>query len=787
MSFADVRADGASLGTIHGLTPASGGMLIASHSGLFRATGTALDRVPGGPEQRVFFAAPEPDGGMLVGLSGVVRQIGRSGTRALSLAAYGDGVIPKLHLRGCGGAWIATTAGLLRLTEGRYVRYNKLDGLRFAATWAIHESRRGGLWVGGQGGVARFTNGRFEELASAAREPAERVVTTLLEDSAGRLWTATRTGLTWTDLASSRTARVLEAMVLALAEAPDDTIWIGGLSGLHSFRAGRLERHGEPEGIARVRGLLVSARHGLVVGTEQGVFVTSSGARAFERFDGPVFAEGRRVGALFEEDNGDVWVGYLGDGLARYVAARSAWTLYTERDGLLSNTVYGVRVGRDGRIWIATQKGVLRVDRVAFDRVDRQTANAPTADAAARARPPASADEDATPALDPDIVVSITGREPGASAGYCCNGGSGSSVLLASDGSLWLPTLDGVLHIDTNQALATRSAPPTILVSMRHGTRTRAFGPSQRVDVPANERDLEFIFTAPTFDQPGLTRFRYRLDGYDEEWKEVRGRRSVSYTNLPAGDYTFRVSTGAGEADAAGGEASWPFAILPRVTETWWFYALLAPVILGAVYGVVAVRLRRLEQQRARLERLVAERTTQLKDANEELGRMNVRLQEQSHTDPLTQLWNRRYLSDRIERDLAQVARLREKKGSEDLSVVFVLIDLDHFKPINDVHGHEVGDEVLAETARRLKGVARDTDYVVRWGGEEFLLVVCFSPADKAPRIAERVMGALWSKPFAVTDNSPLALTGSVGFSLFPFGAAGAPAARHDPRDWQSV
>ncbi len=108
-------------------------------------------------------------------------------------------------------------------------------------------------------------------------------------------------------------------------------------------------------------------------------------------------------------------------------------------------------------------------------------------------------------------------------------------------------------------------------------------------------------------------------------------------------------------------------------------------------------------------------------------------------------------------------------------------------KQINDVHGHEAGDRVLAETARRLKGVARDTDYVIRWGGEEFLLVVCFSPADMAPRIAERVMRALWREPFAVTGNSPLTLTGSVGFSLFPFGAAGASAARHDPRDWQSV
>lgn len=868
-SFAEVRAGDSGLGAIHGLTRVPGGMLIAGDSGLLRATGATLDRVPGVPERQVFFAAPEPDGSMLVGLPGVIRRIASSRTRDYALGAYGDDVIPKLRLQECGAEWIATTVGLFRLdenglsrfdplarrnvndlycdpagtlwvgtgsgiyrirdgavveaveneevlphplvsaflkgtdgglwmgtltgglyrlTEGRYIRYDKLDGLPFASAWAVRESRGGGYWIGGQGGVARFRNGRFERVPGLERQRAESVVATLLEDRAGQLWTGTRSGLTSTDPVSGRTTRVLEGMVPALAEAPDGTIWIGGLSGLHSFRSGRLERHGRQEGIDRVRGILVSRRYGLVVGTEQGVFVrpeTSSRASAFERFDGSVFGEGRRVGALFEEENGDLWVGYLGDGLARYVASRRAWSLYTERDGLLSNIINGMRVGADGRLWISSQKGVLRIGRAAFDRLDARTVQARTADAAARIRP--MAPPDGPSALDPDVVISIGGRETGSSPGYCCNGGGGSAIAQASDGSLWLPTLDGVLRIDTRQPLPIRPSPPAVLVSLRYGARGHAFDPRQRVEVPASGRDLELAFTAPTFDQPALTRFRYRLDGYDDEWKEVRGRRTVSYTNLPAGAYTFRVRTGTGEQDNRGTEASWSFTILPRFTETWWLYGVLAPVILGSAYGVHIVRLRRLEQQRARLEQLVAERTAQLNAANEELARVNLRLQEQSHTDPLTGLWNRRYLSDRIERDLQQIDRLRARPGSGDLSIVFALIDIDHFKQINDVHGHEAGDRVLVETARRLKGVARDTDYVVRWGGEEFLFVVCFIPADQAPRIAERAMRALWSAPFMLDEGVSLPLTGSLGFSLFPFGPPDATGRRHDPRVWQDV
>ena len=109
---------------------------------------------------------------------------------------------------------------------------------------------------------------------------------------------------------------------------------------------------------------------------------------------------------------------------------------------------------------------------------------------------------------------------------------------------------------------------------------------------------------------------------------------------------------------------------------------------------------------------------------NRELRRTNVVLQEASLTDPLTGLRNRRYFSETIEFDVSQTLRSHadgHDRHTRDL--VFYLIDADNFKEVNDRYGHDVGDQVLIEMARRLSSSIRHSDVLVRWGGEEFLIV----------------------------------------------------------------
>lgn len=153
-------------------------------------------------------------------------------------------------------------------------------------------------------------------------------------------------------------------------------------------------------------------------------------------------------------------------------------------------------------------------------------------------------------------------------------------------------------------------------------------------------------------------------------------------------------------------------------------------------------------------------------------------LAEVSVTDPLTGLRNRRYLIDRIDDDAALSLDPRANPGD----LLFFMIDLDHFKAVNDRHGHARGDAVLVEFARRLRLVFRASDHLVRWGGEEFLVVVRFEARTRAEDLAERVRATLAHEEIQLADGTRIAATCSIGFACFPF-LAGYPAALR----WQDV
>ncbi|MCV2351685.1 diguanylate cyclase [Paucibacter sp. Y2R2-4] len=146
-----------------------------------------------------------------------------------------------------------------------------------------------------------------------------------------------------------------------------------------------------------------------------------------------------------------------------------------------------------------------------------------------------------------------------------------------------------------------------------------------------------------------------------------------------------------------------------------------------------------------------------IRKTNESLAHSNAALRKQSERDPLTGLSNRRHFQAAIKR-LADQGKL---------SGTVFLIDIDHFKRINDVHGHAAGDTVLVDIAKRLRATLREDDLVVRWGGEEFLIVVETTDPNYANVLAQRLLDQIGEQP--VTHGAlHIAITASIGFATFP-------------------
>lgn len=187
-----------------------------------------------------------------------------------------------------------------------------------------------------------------------------------------------------------------------------------------------------------------------------------------------------------------------------------------------------------------------------------------------------------------------------------------------------------------------------------------------------------------------------------------------------------------------------------------------------------------------RLSRQNLEEMSRLKDELEnkehslrwhslELQRKNLELQQISFTDSLTGVWNRRYLEEILTAEAEQVLRNYQRARGSDIrkmdhrDLVFIMVDMDFFKEVNDLHGHPAGDRLLQLVAQRLSTVVRKSDVLVRWGGEEFLIMSRSTDPSGTPAFCKRVLEIISSEAFDLGHGIMVRKTCSIGWAAYPW------------------
>ncbi len=634
-----------------------------------------------------------------------------------------------------GDIWVGTGAhGVIRLWNNHVAWFGRSAGLKGQLLTSVYRDHDGSMLVAGRTGVYRYDGGRFR-LLHGASDLANPLAHGVLRTQDGQLWIATVAGLA---IMRSGNAVALPKALAPLArlniynlrQDSDGTIWIATGDGLFRYRAGKLHRLGASDGLEPrlVRSTLRTREGVLWAATAGGAYRRSGGRFQQVCVDGHLE---HTVADIAEGNDGAVWITAASGALFEYRGGRCARVKLGHRP--LAGSLYAVVPDASGHLWLTNARGVYRVSIKDVRRA-------------------AAAD---TPLVPARVIQSADGERK-----IHPVGGTTQSALLTPDGDLWVPTVEGAVMLDTRRHPSADDTPPVVIegVSRRSGVTAVTPGTS-RIALPPGGGDIGISYASLNYREPGATRFEYRLSGYDKHWVDAGTRREALYTHLPPGQYRFVVrSVAAPGATAA--TATLELTLAPLFYQTWWFRVLVALLVLGCLYAIYALSMRRARARQALLQQLVDARTAALREAN-------AKLQKVSMTDPLTGLKNRRYFMQVIDSGHAR-PQPDTRKDTRRTRTLLLMLDVDDFKAVNDNQGHQAGDVVLRQMGALLSRQVRAGDSVIRWGGEEFLIVAQTMDFDGARVMAEKLRAAVAGHRFDAGDGVTVRCTCSIGFCAFP-------------------
>jgi diguanylate cyclase (GGDEF)-like protein len=767
-----------------------------TREGIMRLAGKSLQPVPGGEvfrDRRVDLILPA-DGGLLVSVRGeglFVLKEGRAGPFAPEASRW---TAEKRLIDGgrlADGRWAlgSVIGGLLLLRSDGEVDQviDTTIGLPDDFVTGVVTDREGSLWLALNSGLVRVEIS--SPLSVIDRRAGLQGTVLDVERHRGALWVATTAGA-FTSAAGGEGGRVTGPPIrMRLAPGLPPSAW-----SLLSMGEDLLV--GTAFGVFPVRG----ATPQVVSGTEQHtVFVLERSAKDPDRvwlglgdglaairrdgtqwrFEGMIESAPREVRTIVEGANGVVWCGTTLDGVVgvevpppgmagarprtRRVGGDTAINVFRVAGRILATR-------RDLVLWLDESRGELVADPELAVLGGHGVVNHVAEDAAGNlwmdTRPPSVA------------VRRIGGRaaELHALVGVPARG---VEVILAEpDGVVWLGADRGLFRYAGSIGGEGPSLPAPLLSRITAGGNTLLFGGApgvspRPVELPPEVRRLRIEF-APLSFRAGL-RYETRLDPVDASWGRSTPEPFAELTRLPPGRYTFHART-VGPSGERGPETAWSFRVRPPWHQTPWALALWLGMAALGMSGYAGFRSRALRQRAAWLQARVDEQTVELRHTVEELRRAhselaaaNARLEELSLQDELTGVANRRRLQQELEEEWSRARRHGQP-------VAFILMDLDHFKLLNDTRGHREGDLCLQAVARFLAETVRRTgDLVARYGGEEFAVLLPQTDLTGALQVAEQLREGI--EALAIPHE-----TAPLGRITASFGAAALiPAAGQGP------
>lgn len=447
-----------------------------------------------------------------------------------------------------------------------------------------------------------------------------------------------------------------------------------------------------------------------------------------------------------EDSEGALWIATY-YGAIVYDKTRDEFRAYrhdpNDPDSLASNTAKALLADSRGDIWIGSDRGVSykvrgtnRFRRLTMaDGLPAQTVSSIVEDR----------NGDIWLATSKGVarveVGTLAVQVYGTEHGFAGDTYSRDATFADSKGRLYFGSTEGLTVIYPEDLEPIESSHPIWITAFRLANRDVLVGgpdsvlqqsilTTEHLVLEHHQNIVSFDFVAINFRHPGKNEYAYRLDGFDNDWQYIQQRNTATYTNLDPGHYVLRVKAQVPGGQWVESEQIINITVAAPWWRTWWAYMIYAALMTVLGYAIYAIG--------------------RLKKSSDSF-------REQAVRDPLTGLYNRA--------GVQKITQWMFSSTEIQRGVCVMLMDIDHFKRINDTRGHDVGDRVIQGIAKILRETVRHGDHLGRWGGEEFLLLCTNSTREGATVLAKKICASIADSLFEC-DRQSLRVTISIGVAL---------------------